>query len=175
MDPEEVALARKLKDWVAQQLDLEVARVEACGQKILRLPVKNCSVLRPTPGKVINRVEVDSALDFDCVEQILLSDPVPCPLQEKKGYSMVFVVLSTGKPIVLIMPYIYDTSVADNSLQEWHLINSKLKTSHHRVSGFSEACGMEAISEEAQEAQEPSGAARPRGRRVPARPPRKKR
>merc|ERR1712226_1031352 len=79
MDAEEIELAKKLKEWVNGQLDNEVARVGSCGQKILRLPVKNCSVLRPGDATVINRVEIDSALDFDTVQQILLSEPMPIP------------------------------------------------------------------------------------------------
>merc|ERR1719221_1113068 len=136
MDSDEVELARKLKEWVKEQLDKEVARVEACGQKITRLSVKNCSVVRPATGNVINRVEVDSSMDFDTVQQILLSDPVAVPIEEKKGFSMCFVVLSTGKPSVRILPYIFDTSIANNTLKEWSLINSNLKSSHHRIKGF---------------------------------------
>ena len=35
----------------------------------------------------VNRVECDTAFDFDRVEQILISEPVPCPVKE--GYSYV--------------------------------------------------------------------------------------
>eukprot|EP00928_Gymnodinium_smaydae_P013800 TRINITY_DN15007_c0_g1_i1.p1 TRINITY_DN15007_c0_g1~~TRINITY_DN15007_c0_g1_i1.p1 ORF type:complete len:204 (+),score=50.84 TRINITY_DN15007_c0_g1_i1:57-668(+) len=171
MDEEEQALASKVKEWVKGELDKEVARVEACGQKILRLAVKNCSVVRPDKNSVINRVEIDTTFDFDAVQQIMLSDAMPCPLEEKKGFSLRFVVLSTGKPIVMILPYLYDTSMAGNSLREWSLINNKLKSSRHRVDfdDDGDAAGENALETIAEE--DP----KPKGRRQPARPSRKRR
>merc|ERR1712176_755945 len=150
MSVEEEELARRLKKWVSQQLDSEIARVEACGQKVLKLPVKNCSVVRQDKDMIANRIEIDSGMDFDSVQQILLSEPVPCPLAEKKGFNMCFVVLSTGKPIVLILPYLYDTNVVGNSLQEWLFINRNMKSSHHRVSCFGDSNDLDAIAEEAE-------------------------
>lgn len=35
----------------------------------------------------VNRVECDTAFDFDRVEQILISEPISCPV--KQGYSYV--------------------------------------------------------------------------------------
>ena len=35
----------------------------------------------------VNRVECDTAFDFDRVEQILISDPISCPI--KPGYNYV--------------------------------------------------------------------------------------
>ena len=56
------------------------------------------------------------------------------------GYALRFVVLSTGKPIMLMFAYIYDTGFAGNLLQDWQLINSKLKSSRHRIDSL-EAVG----------------------------------
>ena len=37
----------------------------------------------------VNRVECDTAFDFDRVEQILISEPIPCPI--KPGYNYVWI------------------------------------------------------------------------------------
>lgn len=138
LDAEELELARKVKEWALKQLDAEVARVQACGQRILKLTAKNCGIVRPEGGSVFNRVEVDTEFDFDSVKQIMMSDPEACPLQEKQGFCLRFVVLSNGKPTLLILPYLYDSSVADNSLQDWEFINNKMQSSRHHVNCFAD-------------------------------------
>ena len=122
----------KVRDWANAQLDEEVNRVTASGAKVIKLFPKNCGVVRPEGEKhCVNRVEFSTGLDFDTVEQIMLSDDKPVP--EKPGFALRFVVLSTGKPIMLMCAYIYDTGFAGNLLQDWQLINSKLKSSRHRI------------------------------------------
>ena len=122
----------KVRDWANAQLDEEVNRVTASGAKVIKLFPKNCGVVRPEGEKhCVNRVEFATGLDFDTVEQIMLSDDKSVP--EKPGYALRFVVLSTGKPIMLMFAYIYDTGFAGNLLQDWQLINSKLKSSRHRI------------------------------------------
>jgi hypothetical protein len=89
---------------------------------------------------LVNRVEVGTAFDFKRVTQILVSEPVACPV--KPGYNYVNVVLvvpaaSGGVAPVLLMPYLYDTSYGRaNNLSEWELINSKMETARHRVAAF---------------------------------------
>ena len=34
----------------------------------------------------VNRVECDTAFDFDRVEMILISEPIPCPMKEGFNY-----------------------------------------------------------------------------------------
>ena len=43
-------------------------------------------------------------------------------------------VLSTGKPMLMLLPYLYDTSLVGNSLTEWEFINNSLASSRHKVS-----------------------------------------
>jgi len=56
--------------------------VVGLGQRVIKMPVKNCSIVRQTKD-VVNRVEVDTGFNFDTVTQILLSEPVPCPAHIK--------------------------------------------------------------------------------------------
>lgn len=48
-----------VKEWVQEKVDAEVARVVGLGQRVIKLPVKNCSIVRQTKD-VVNRVEVCS-------------------------------------------------------------------------------------------------------------------
>mmetsp|Transcript_4598 Transcript_4598/g.7614 ORF Transcript_4598/g.7614 Transcript_4598/m.7614 type:complete len:159 (-) Transcript_4598:298-774(-) len=123
-----------VKKWVDEQMEAEVARLKEVGQPVIRLPVRNCSVVRQVKD-VVNRVEVDSAFGFEAVQQLMLSGPTPLPdrLPGKSGYAMRFVVLSTGKPLLLILPYVYDATMVGNTLKDWDFINSKLQSTRHRV------------------------------------------
>ena len=68
----------ELKQWVQEKVDAEVSRAVGLGQRIIKLPVKNCAIVRQDKG-VVNRVEVDTGFNFDQVVQILLSEPQQCP------------------------------------------------------------------------------------------------
>ena len=128
-----------VRAWANAQLDQEVARVEASGGKVIKLFPKNCGVVRPEGEKhCVNRVEFSTGMDFDSVEQIMMSEEKPVP--EKPGFSLRFVVLSTGKPLVLMFAYIYDAGMTGNLLQDWDLINAQLKSSRHRIDSL-EAVG----------------------------------
>ena len=83
----------------------------------MKLPVKNCAIVRQTKD-VVNRVEVDTGFNFDTVVQILLSEPEPCPEKVKDGYALRFVVLSTGKPmLMLLLPPAVPAGGADSSMR----------------------------------------------------------
>ena len=75
----------------------------------------------------------DAASSSDSsVRRLSLVSPavaIPC----KRGYALRFVVLSTGKPVVLLLPYVYQTDVEGNTLQKWEFINKSLMSSHHTV------------------------------------------
>ena len=104
-------------------------------------PFDSCAIIRQ-PKDVLNRVEVDTGFNFDTVIQILLSEPQPCPPTLKEGsFALRFVVLSTGKPMLLLLPYLYDTSLLGNTLTEWEFINNKFASSRHKVEGFEDAGG----------------------------------
>lgn len=125
----------EVKAWVQAQVEAEAARVVGLGQRVIKLPVKNCSIVRQTKD-VVNRVEVDTAFNFDTVTQILLSEPVQCPAHIKQGYALRFAVLSTGKPVLLLLPYVYDVSLLGNSLSHWEFINNQFVSSRHQVETF---------------------------------------
>ncbi|KAL1522712.1 hypothetical protein AB1Y20_017687 [Prymnesium parvum] len=136
----ETDVEHELKLWVQSKVEDEVSRVVGLGQKVIKLPVKNCAVVRQVKD-VVNRLEVDTGFNFDTVVQILLSDPVPCPPEVKDGYALRFVVLSTGKPMLLLLPYLYDTSMVGNTLTEWEFINNALASSRHKVDHFEDVDG----------------------------------
>eukprot|EP00741_Cyanophora_paradoxa_P022160 tig00021435_g21392.t1 len=134
MEPEEL-----VRCWIKDQVDKEQMRVEAQGSRLIPMPVKNMGIVREGP-RVVNRIEIDTAFDFDKVQQILLSDPIPCPL--KPGSNYVHVLLFTEKPIPLLLPYVYDTKVASNNpLTDWVFLNKQLKRSHHRIKGGFQTVG----------------------------------
>ena len=127
---EEYEVETAVKAWVDAQVDAEVARAEGLGQRTIKLTVKNCGLVF-RDGAVENRVEVDTGFNFDTVEQIMLSPPVDVPC--KRGYALRFVILSSGKPIVLLLPYVYELGVAKHTLQRWEFVNKALASSHHVV------------------------------------------
>ena len=75
-------IEHELKQWVQTKVEAEISRVVGLGSRIMKLPVKNCAIVRQTKD-VINRVEVDTGFNFDTVIQILLSEPEPCPEKVK--------------------------------------------------------------------------------------------
>lgn len=141
----EVAVA----SWMAEESAAEVARLKGLGVVVLLLRVKNVGVVVeniPEPDRkagkmrrdVANRAEVDTAFDFDRVKQLMVSEPVPCPV--KAGYSFVHVVLtveSRASP-PLLLAYLYDTSIPGNDLRSWLFVNKTGRSSRHRVDEFAE-------------------------------------
>lgn len=94
------------------------------------MAVKNCGVVREKAHVVVNRVEVNTGFDFDNVQRLMLSDPVPCPV--KAGYWYVTVLLFTDKPLPLVLPYLYERN-SYNTLTQWVFINNNLARSRHSV------------------------------------------
>lgn len=93
----------------------------------------------------INRVECDTAFDFNKVEQILISEPIPCPVKPGFNYVMHFSqynsqvhVILLCKNIPLIMPYLYNASYNQNGhdLKQWLFINNKLVSSRQTIDVF---------------------------------------
>lgn len=135
-------------EWMATQSAAEVERLKAFGQQVLLLRVKNVGVVIenvPEPDRkagkmrrdVANRVEVDTAFDFDRINQLMVSDPVPCPV--KSGYCFVHVVLTVDARAAppLLLGYLYDGGIAANDLRSWLFVNKVGGSSRHRVDEFS--------------------------------------
>ena len=96
----------------------------------------------------VNRVECNTAFDFDRVEKILISEPIACPV--KPGYSYVGMEIAINikvhvilfcQNIPLILPYFYNDSFTQKGLdlREWLFINNKLKSTRLNVDQFDEA------------------------------------
>lgn len=136
-------------EWMAAQSAAEVERLRDLGQAVLLLRAKNVGVVIenvPEPDRmagkmrrdVANRAELDTAFDFDRVAQLMVSDPVPCPV--KPGYLFVHVVLAVSSRASppLLLGYLYDGAIQGNDLRSWLLVNKAGRSSRHRVDEFAE-------------------------------------
>ncbi|KAL6069345.1 hypothetical protein QOT17_007608 [Balamuthia mandrillaris] len=126
---------RAVGEWMQNLVKEEVKRIKSAGSNAIPVPIKNTALLRKG-NKIINRVEVDTGFDFNKVRQIMLSDPVPCPL--KPSFFYVHVLLFTHQPIPIILPYLFKKKRKTNNLTDWMFINNKGQSSHHQVQGWSD-------------------------------------
>lgn len=79
----------------------------------------------------INRVEMDTAFDFNKIKHILISESIECPYKE--GFIYINVLMFTEAVLPLIIPYLYKPP---NKLKEWLLINSNGLRARHHVNSF---------------------------------------
>eukprot|EP00761_Pharyngomonas_kirbyi_P003338 gb/GECH01003342.1/.p1 GENE.gb/GECH01003342.1/~~gb/GECH01003342.1/.p1 ORF type:complete len:179 (+),score=55.41 gb/GECH01003342.1/:1-537(+) len=131
-EDEDDRIMRQSVEWMNSQLDNEKQRLQSQGTKVLPAPVKNTGVVKESK-RVVNRVEFNTAFDFDKIQQILVSDPIPCPMRPNHQY--VHVVLITGG-MPLIFPYLFPHDRM-NQLTDWVFINNQFKRSRHKVNRFS--------------------------------------
>eukprot|EP01118_Nematostelium_gracile_P001853 TRINITY_DN1191_c0_g1_i1.p1 TRINITY_DN1191_c0_g1~~TRINITY_DN1191_c0_g1_i1.p1 ORF type:complete len:163 (-),score=44.13 TRINITY_DN1191_c0_g1_i1:74-508(-) len=129
MDPED----EQTIVWVKAQVNKELDRLRDLGAKVFPIPVKTTSISRQK-GQIFNRVELDTGMDFDKIQQIMLSESVNCPTRGGK-YQYLNVILFTDKPVGMLLPYLYVPN-EKNKLQDWLFINCKGQRSQHRVSAF---------------------------------------
>ncbi|EGG21087.1 hypothetical protein DFA_00962 [Cavenderia fasciculata] len=132
---EDIQIERDVAKWMKDMLNREVKKLKDQGARCTQLTVKNTGILIQEENKILNRVEVDTAFDFDEVISILISDSTECPV--KKGYSYINVILITKKPTPMILPYIYLKSDV-NKLTDWVFINNQFGRSQHKIEEYSE-------------------------------------
>eukprot|EP00026_Physarum_polycephalum_P016663 Phypoly_transcript_17625.p1 GENE.Phypoly_transcript_17625~~Phypoly_transcript_17625.p1 ORF type:complete len:165 (+),score=29.89 Phypoly_transcript_17625:297-791(+) len=128
LDREEKVVA----DWMDMMLQTELKRIREAGSNAIPVPVKNVGIIRED-NKVINRIEANTAFDFDKIQQLMVSDPTPCP--HKADFSYANVLLFTDKPVPIIFPYMYSTATP-NKLKSWLFVNNSLQQSRHQVKKF---------------------------------------
>lgn len=141
--------------WLSAQLDAEVSRVRATGQRVVPVGVKNCGIVveeaprahaqRPAGGAAppsappapvpIHRIEASTAFDFSGVQHILLSEPVACPVKPGYAYRHVVLVTASASAPPLMLPYIYDEATAGGDFSTWRLVNSELQEATHVIAG----------------------------------------
>ena len=124
--PQEADPAR---DWLMERLDQEVETISAQGVKPIPLLPRTMGHIVEGP-KYLNRVEVQTNFPFNTVKQMMLSEPEDYPLRE--GYRYINVLLFTGKPVPIIVPYVYQ-HIEENDLQHWILVNGKGEEVTHKV------------------------------------------
>lgn len=99
------------KTWIKEKVDEEVARIRATGTSIEPLAAKNFGIVVDLSRKkatAINRIEINSNLDFKKVQQIMVSAGIPYP--HKENYEYVNVLLfSENAETPMLVPYLYDT------------------------------------------------------------------
>ncbi|KAF0694575.1 Aste57867_14563 [Aphanomyces stellatus] len=129
---------QRVAAWIKKQHEKELARLQSAGAKAIPLKVKNMAIVREDDGVVLNRVEVDTSFSMDKIEQILVAEETT-RVPSKKDYVYVNVLLlpkgpkPTAAPVALVMPYVYDTTVSGNTLNQWVFINNKMERSHHAI------------------------------------------
>eukprot|EP01138_Halocafeteria_seosinensis_P008599 gb/GECG01008789.1/.p1 GENE.gb/GECG01008789.1/~~gb/GECG01008789.1/.p1 ORF type:complete len:194 (+),score=28.84 gb/GECG01008789.1/:1-582(+) len=129
-----------VKDWIQAKVKAEVDRLNSLGQGVIPVEVRNCSVIKGESASWMNRIEANTSFDFEQIQQVLRSEPEPCPV--KQGYSFVYVVLFTNK-LPLLVPYIYSTTgqYQSNDLTEWVFINNKMQEARRWVESYSDIQG----------------------------------
>ncbi|KAF9321135.1 hypothetical protein BG003_003328 [Podila horticola] len=154
------------KAWIKENVEQEVARIEATGTKITAMKVKNFGVVVNMSRKkpmAINRIEIDTTFDFKKVQQIMVSPGVSYPHKENFEYVNVLLFTDNTEP-PMIVPYLYDTkfktqepveeseesSIANNNaeennrpwinvknnLTEWLLVNAQHMRARHHIDEF---------------------------------------
>ena len=138
------------------------------GYRAVPLSVKNHGIVLEELSQknkvkiiVVNRIEVNTAMDFSKIIQIMVSDPISYPY--KPGYAYVHVVCLTDKPLPLLIPYIYPERVSttpttittpdhppiiqiasgpsggvvlENNLKEWIFVNIKSQSARHHIQHY---------------------------------------
>ncbi|TPX42982.1 hypothetical protein SeLEV6574_g05303 [Synchytrium endobioticum] len=125
---EPIAGARNVDNqWLLITVKAEEQRLRRTGATPLLLTTKNFTMITElgTPSRIVNKVELDTGFDFDKINQILVSDPLPYPHDPEWLYVHVLLITtptSAAKPnttqFPLIMPYLYKPviTIADASL-----------------------------------------------------------
>ncbi|KAK3809945.1 MAG: hypothetical protein J3Q66DRAFT_351697 [Benniella sp.] len=102
------------KTWIKERVDQEVARIRATGTSIEPLTAKNFGIvvnLSRKKATAINRIEIDSTVDFKNVQQIMVSAGVPYPHKEGYEYVNVLLFVESMDSTPMLVPYLYDTKL----------------------------------------------------------------
>ncbi|KAI8993160.1 hypothetical protein BDB01DRAFT_832014 [Pilobolus umbonatus] len=134
------------KEWIKEQSEKEIKRIEDVGSSVLPLKISNCGIVPNFDNKkarAVNRVEIDTDYDLNKVQQIMVSPPTAYP--HKAHFNYVNLILVTDQPTPFLAPYIYQTNLKviqpakeedgrkypsktitlKNDLREFLLINNK--------------------------------------------------
>ncbi|EFC49863.1 predicted protein [Naegleria gruberi] len=151
---------KSIAEFMIKQATLEQQRLKQNGVDVKLLKVKNVAIIRdetptttpntqqqPSQNKnknkkkptrnVINRVEVNTDLDFDIFPQILLSAPVKCIPKPSLNYVNV-ILIGHGDLTdpAYLCPYTYPADDKENKLQHWAFINNSLKRTDLDIDAF---------------------------------------
>lgn len=95
----------KLKKWLLELVEKDIQRAKENSSNPMLLKVNNMAIIRRQQA-IHNRVEFDSLLDFKTVEEILISEEVPCDFEENLFYITV-VLFGRNKKVPMVFPYCY--------------------------------------------------------------------
>ncbi len=105
----------RLKKWLLELVEKDVQRAKESNTNPMLLKVNNMAIIR-RQQVIHNRVEFDTLLDFKTVEEILISEEVPCEFEENLFYITV-VLFGRNKKVPIVFPYCYRTITSEEEEQ----------------------------------------------------------
>eukprot|EP01095_Lingulamoeba_sp_RSL-Kostka_P017233 TRINITY_DN884_c2_g1_i2.p1 TRINITY_DN884_c2_g1~~TRINITY_DN884_c2_g1_i2.p1 ORF type:complete len:140 (-),score=30.36 TRINITY_DN884_c2_g1_i2:29-448(-) len=127
LNSEDFVIESNVANWIADQ-----KRLKNNGANSIPLPVKNMAIIKKN-GDILNRIEINTGMDFNKIQQILISDPIDCVV--KPGYKYINVLCFTDKPIPIILPYVYINDES-NKLSDWLFVNNFQVEAQHKIENF---------------------------------------
>ena len=99
----------QLVDWTDEQANKQVRKIADAvaseAHRVIKLNVRTSEVRVVEGSCVVNRLEVETGLKFDSLQQVLVSSLTDaCP--HLPGHVLYYVLLKTSKPILLLLPYL---------------------------------------------------------------------
>ena len=91
MNDEDKEMLMNVYNWSMEQVQKESSRLKKEGVSPIEIKVLDMSVLVEGSKKQLNRVVFDTQLNFDIVENIMISPATACPF--KAGYQYVNILL----------------------------------------------------------------------------------
>jgi hypothetical protein len=130
--------------WSMGQIKQETQRLNSLGVSPIDIQIIDMSVLVQGNKLQLNRVVFNTELDFNQVNNIMISPEQHLPMKE--GFKYVHVLLfGKGKPETtpIIFPYVYKNRLrggknkqGKNTLKHWVLVNNKCEEAYHCIKNF---------------------------------------
>jgi len=119
----------------------ERERLSTQGVECIEIQIIDMSVLVQGQKKQLNRIIFNTELEFEEVENLLISPSQPVPMKPGFQYANILLFFK-GKPVnqPILFPYVYKTRLrkagGKNNLKHWILVNNQCKESYHLIKNF---------------------------------------
>jgi hypothetical protein len=137
-------LSPSAKTWLQARAEEESQRIQSHGTKCLILPINNFTTTLThdtsdggvvKKAYVLNRIEIQTQLDFDRVIELMVGESIGYPYQE--GWAYVNIILFTDAPLPMLVPYIYNQEgQVQNDLSHWEFVNAQGMVSRQLIPAF---------------------------------------